>query len=309
MKKIVSLFAAAAMMLSATFTAFAALPENCDPKAALSLVSVSEPNAAGMYTCKVQIDLSDLGDLSDLYEYGAWHNGTKLHYFKFSIRGAADMKVTKKAYTGALSDAGATGLSQKYTGTDASGFDFLFQTTDGTVAYPVADEADVELKTNKCDNAVTFEFMTKAGTVNFSDIRVGYLPFVEDSLVAGSESAKTAVAITGASSFAIPPVEEKELELSIAEGKIYDNGTVWACTIANAVNGLASLSATVTAENGAEKTFGTSNLSAWGGAGATEFNIGINTAKAGVVANAIEATITDGNGATATDSASAVAAN
>lgn len=103
--------------------------------------------------------------------------------------------------------------------------------------------------------------------------------------------------------------DEEVLTFAIAEGTIYENGTVWACTIANAVNGLASLSATVTAENGAEKTFGTSNLSAWGGAGATEFNIGINTAKAGVVANAIEATITDGNGATATDSASAVAAN
>jgi len=93
--------------------------------------------------------------------------------------------------------------------------------------------------------------------------------------------------------------DEEVLTFAIAEGTIYENGTVWACEIANAVDGLAKLEATFKAGE-ATKSVITTKLGAWGGVGATEFNIGINTAKAGVVANAIEATITDGAGATAT---------
>lgn len=323
MKKIVSLLLASAMALSLTAVSFAARTPSVDvtvnpiayDDADAWLAENWEDSMAnyddyGMY--EIVFDLNDIGTLNRSLKQGKV-TGTVLTHAQFDMELVGDetavddiiwvtMDPASSITTGSAK--GGTANTSYYNGfmacwTEQSDMKNAYPNTNGTI-----DNASVA-------GIVKFYLLAPNGT-EFKANAKSYMQVTP--VTSGTPGAVETVSLTF-DNFVLAAEDigggddEEVLTFAIAEGTIYENGTVWACTIANAVNGLASLSATVTAENGAEKTFGTSNLSAWGGAGATEFNIGINTAKAGVVANAIEATITDGNGATATDSASAVAAN
>lgn len=314
MKKIISLVAAAAMMLTASATAFAAAkyPANSDAPKVTAHYAVTEVDADGWNNVSITFDLDDLGDLNATYA-SRKHSGLKLASFAISAKNSDEIAFDTDV-VGGLSNinlGAAAAYGNSLATMDGKGFNLLFNTATASVAFP--STTGEEVKASAVDNAVTVSFWAAPGTITLSDAQVSYLLFAGNALSAeGNENAFRTVSIVNptwtigdacdcdeCNPGAGDDEEEDTLTFAIAEGKIYDNGTVWACEIANAVDGLAKLEATFKAGE-ATKSVITTKLAAWGGEGATAFNIGVNTAKANVVADAIAATITDGAGATAT---------
>lgn len=322
MKKIVSLLLASAMALSLTAVSFAARTPSVD--VTVNPIAYNDADAwlaenwedsmanyddYGMY--EIVFDLNDIGTLNRSLKQGKV-TGTVLTHAQFDMELVGDetavddiiwvtMDPASSITTGSAK--GGTANTSYYNGfmacwTEQSDMKNAYPNTNGTI-----DNASVA-------GIVKFYLLAPNGT-EFKANAKSYMQVTP--VTSGTPGAVETVSLTF-DNFVLAAEdigggeeggdEEDVLTFTIAEGTIYENGTVWACTIANAVDGLAKLEATFKAGE-ATKSVITTKLAAWGGEGATAFNIGINTSKAGVVADAIAATITDGAGATATAEAAA----
>lgn len=318
MKKLLSLLISASMAF-ATIATVANAAINASPKAEITYQEYTKEQADSMAGALgttfaenealflITLNLKDLGSLSlstktesDLFGNSvSKYSGLKLVGAEIEVCDEVEFLMNN-----------ANGSQIKWGNAakkaNGKGIYLSWAETDAQKSYPSVDTESI----STLDAAfVGFVKAVKGTELTFDFSKVAFTRFADS--VADSSDQNVAFALT------LEPVtlgeaaggDDEVLSLEIATGEIHPNGTVWACTIANAKEGLAQLNATFKGTKGgvaAEKTVITTKLGDWGGVGATEFNIGINTAKAGVVANEINATITDGTGATATYSASAV---
>lgn len=309
-KKIASLLVSATM----AFSAFAAVANAEEVKGTLELTTYAAYSAAEAAELGVEIpdthglfliglDFADIGPLS--YQTSgsgltAKNYGDKLTGVKIDITDDSVDFIMVDPDNSTLDFATNSG------NLDAGGLTFTYSNTGVKTAFPTTKGTGVTGTENMVIAYVTAPLGTKVTpTVIYQVTSWGSTGALTGDV--WYEATADEIALGEAAGGG--DEGDDELTFTIAEGTIYANGTVWNCTVANAVDGLKSLTATFTDSEGNTKDVATTRLSAWGGAGETGFAIGVNTVKSGKTVNAITATITDGADATDTAEATAVAAN
>jgi hypothetical protein len=291
MKKIISLLVAV-MTMATTITAFAEIqtPENCAPKAVTKFEQVYDADIE-YYYCTLTVSLKDLGDLNATFAKPKKHGGLKSSYMSFYIRGAKDMDIMKDEITGNLGDVASRGSTMDYTGADASGINFTYSTTDGSVAYPVADATNTSVTATECEDAVVLNFYSLPGTFTISQATIGFVPFENNAIKAGYETSYADLTFDK-TSFTVGE-EPQELALTVTPEARQTNGYVWTADITKGANDITSFTAKFTAD-GETADRAISNIDAVNkflGEGSTQFNIGLKTAKA---LTAVEFAVSDG---------------
>lgn len=280
MKKIISLLASAALVLSASASVFAAVPADANPK-----VIVHEPVDLGSGKFSVTVDLKDLGTVQGTLNEDEEISGTLVSLFDYHINGD-DLAISGKA-SGGLSSAKA---DWSYSGTatkEATGYNgVLVRWIAGSVdTYYPTDEA----KATECLNAATIKFTGTAGaTYTLSDARIGY-----DTLVNGTPVEVTSYvspkfyneAGEEITSFTLPGGEPavKKLGLTIdgTDAK-KENGYIWKLGLTQENGAKAdSFTADFKDSEGLTNTKTARNNVAdfFGGEGTVEFYVGLKTAR------------------------------
>lgn len=296
-KKIASLLVSATM----AFAAFSAVA-SAETKGTLNLTTYQAYTAAEAAELGVDIpdthglfyigfDFADIGPLS--YQ----QSGTGLTAKYYGDKLTAVKIVLNDPVSFVMVDADSSALAfDTYSMAIEGGLKFEYLDTGVKTSFPTSKKTNVTETEGMVFGYVTAPLGTKV------------TPTVEYQVVSWDSTGTQTGApwyTAAADEITLGEVASKELSLSIDDGTIYaGKGTVWNCTIANAANALKKLEVTFTDSNDKSENFFTTNgIGAWGGAGKTEFAIGVKSATRTV--NAISATITDVEGATATDTAAA----
>lgn len=286
MKKIISLVAAFAMMLSASVSVFAAVdqfPEGkCEPKATFKLDQTDMGD--GTYYCTLTADLSDLGTLTNVYTTN--NNGIRLSAFEFYIRGDKDMNFVEEVDEeeepvrgGGLFSAANYSMSQPYVGADATGFNFMYSNQTSTQAFP-GGVSNRNTTATYLNNAVTLNFYVKAGTLTISNGKVGYMTFK-----ASAQDTDYAL------SFKIPElintsfkigstIVDPELTLDVVDAEKAANGYVWTATVEKGMSDITAFTLDLEDKNGDTKQKAIKDISELNklvGPGGYSFNIGLLT--------------------------------
>lgn len=280
MKKIISLLASAALVLSASASVFAAVPADANPK-----VIVHDPVDLGSGKFSVTVDLKDLGTLQGTTNEDDEISGTFVSMFDYRINGD-DLAMSGKA-SGGFSSAKA---DWTYSGTStvaSGGFNGVvvrWMAGSSATYYP---EAGIGA-TAECLGAATIKFTGTAGkTYTLSDARVFYESLNADvSDGAKDVSAKfyneageeiTSITLPGGE----PAVKKLGLTIDGTDAK-KENGYIWKLGLTQENGAQADsftadfkdstgLTNTKTARNEVSKFFG--------GEGTVEFYVGLKTAR------------------------------
>lgn len=270
MKKIISIFAAVALLMSSTVFAAGYIPTGCtDPKANVSCVKTSGPDGDGYYDYELTIDLSDMGNLSHTLS-SRKVTGAKINYVGIELRGDKSMETAKTSITGNLGDASVFSQTLDYVGVDASGVNITYISSDGAAAYPK------EGTTSECKGAIKLAFYSKAGNITLSNAKIGFLYFDEG---VGGETGFLPLTLNK-TSFTIGAEEPKNIAIA-AEGVLTtDTGCIWNVDLTNAskINKFDATFKATGAEEAKRTVRNISDLvSAVGGTGSLNLKVGVVT--------------------------------
>lgn len=299
MKKIISLLASVAMIVSASATVFAATPSDANPKATISLVGdenttrVIDDETYYMYTAT--IDMTGIGtiDCTAAEADESYNVGTRLVQYEVGFVG--DLQAGSGA--GVTSTLGTVKqvkakVSQNY----FDGIYVQFAATSVDTAYPTTPDTVTDGVGN---GIIVSKFYGKPGatfTMESSLCKLGYQTYVFDEdnwAVKDSGDGVTYAPITYDKEVYTLPTFDKELALTVTPEAKQTNGYVWTADITKGANDITSFTAKFTAD-GETADRAISNIDAVNkflGEGSTQFNIGLKTAKA---LTAVEFAVSDG---------------
>lgn len=299
MKKIISLLASAALVLSASASVFAAVPADANPK-----VIVHDPVDLGSGKFSVTVDLKDLGSLNASLDEDENLSGTFVSVFTCQLEGD-DLAISGKA-NGGLSSAKADWSGSGTSTISSNGFNGVYLSW---LAGSVDTYYPSEGTAKECVGAATIKFTGTAGkTYTLAKARIGY-----ESLNAGvSDGASyvfpklyneageeiTSITLPGGE----PAVKKLGLTIDGTDAK-KENGYIWKLGLTQENGAQADsftadfkdstgLTNTKTARNDVSKFFG--------GEGTVEFYVGLKTAR---TITEFKATVADSTaeGVTASD--------
>lgn len=294
MKKIISLLAALAMMVSVSATAFAVVPVDAAPKGIVALTDLGEADDT-FHIYELKVNLVDVGTLTFNKDAGAGkkYSGTKIAQFDFKIVGADIYTDSKKGSLGTTGWSGTGDCTE-----DSNGFFGILASyleTDPELNYPQT----VGSTTNKCDGAIVIEFYGIPGAeINLASGNLGYLTYSVSGMSNINDGFKYAPVSFDTASFTLPGgAEVKELEMTVdCEGK-FDNGYVWTAEITQGDEGEVDSLTAEFVSGGQTANRGVVNIgdltSKFGGAGSLRFNIGLVTTK---ILDSATFTVTDNAG-------------
>ncbi len=278
MKKIISLLASAALLVSSA-TAFAAVPADANPTAT---VKVEDTGVAGTgknegkekYTLTVSLD--NIGTV----ESGEEGAGTRLVQYELGIKGNVAMAGALKSNLEKAKAAKATMAANKF-----EGINVLFATTDPSQAYPTSGS------TTKCDDTYVVTFWGVPGEdieIYSGSAKLGYATFYYDDeetfglLMTGDGTLYKELAYDQ-TKFTLPGGTPEETCATFAVDSVnkFDNGYVWTADLTKGTKDIASFKAKFEAgEAVAERAVKNVDvLNKFAGAGKVSFNIGLETKK------------------------------
>lgn len=249
MKKIISILASLAMMVSVSATAFAAAPEGAAP---VVEAVVTDSVDAGWYV--VTINLSNLGTINATGT-SKKPGGTRLSLVNVTINSDVALTDVYDPETGVIA------VGSVYNAIKNSDYSYSLAYVGGTTAkgqYPTT----IGDSMTEVEEAIVFEFEADSKpNITIADWKIKYTEWNEGAAVAGSDETLYPVHIT-----------EK-----------YDgaNGYVWGVSFSQS-GALDSLTATFEDSNGNSQSAEATNVSAaagFTGSGVVSFDIGLNTTK------------------------------
>lgn len=284
MKKIISIVAALAMLMSTSV--LAVVPEGCTaPKATVTCEKTAGPDSDGYYDYELKINLSDMGKL---YHTGSRKiSGDKLRSVSIDLRADKAMEVGKTSVSGTLGNAAVFSNTKDYTGSDASGINITYYCSEAGSAYPTSGE------TTSADGAIVLKFYAKQGTITLSNGVIGFLKFTDGVIDGAADELPLTLDKT---SFTIGEATKPEtigvdatllVSNDVAQEGITTNGYIWKVDLTNAA-AISDFKATFqkAGEKDAERKIRNMQAltDAMGGKGTYSFNVGLNTKKTGVTA-------------------------
>lgn len=283
MKKVISLLASVAMLISAASTAFAAVPADANPTGKITLVGdesktrVVNGETYYMYTATVELEgLGTLG-LAPAEQDGSVNVGTGISQFEIGYVG--DLQ----AGSGAGSTSDAFTLKQVKASTLKNGFEGIY------VQFAATDLALVSDKAPNGKVTVTSKFYGKPGatfTLQPTLLKVGYTTIVFDEnnwqIQSAPEGIKYANITYDKDVYKLPEFSAKTMDMTASLKGKYENGYVWEATVTPGANALAQFNAKFTeAGTGktAERTVHNPGAMDFSGTGSLTFNVGLRTQK------------------------------
>ena len=283
MKKVISLLASVAMLISAASTAFAAVPADANPTGKITLVGDESKTRTisgetyYMYTATVELEgLGTLG-LAPAEQDGSVNVGTGISQFEIGYVG------NLQAGSGAGSTSDAFTLKQVKASQTNNGFSGIY------VQFAATDLALVSDKAPDGKITVTSKFYGKPGdtfTLQPTLLKVGYTTIIFDEdawqIKSAPEGIKYANITYDKDVYTLPEFSAKTMDMTASLKGKYENGYVWEATVTPGKNALSQFKAKFTdaaTSESVERSVSNPGSMDFSGTGSLTFNVGLKTAR------------------------------